>query len=53
MNLDIKFKSELTLKFDETRIKQITKPIEIHDVGGPKSDLGKNITIRQSIYTRQ
>ena len=44
MNLDNFFKSELTLKFDETRIKEISQPIEIHDVGE-----SNNITIRHSI----
>ena len=45
MNLDSLFKSELTLKFDETRIKEISHPIEIHDVGELQ-----NFTIRHSIY---
>ena len=45
MNLDSLFKSELTLKFDETRIKEISRPIEIHDVGELQ-----NFTIRHSIY---
>ena len=44
INLDSKFESELTLKFDETRIKEISHPIEIHDVGELQ-----NITIRHSI----
>ena len=44
MNLDNFFKSELTLKFDETRIKEISQPIEIHDVGELQ-----NFTIRHSI----
>ena len=44
MNLDSKFESELTLKFDETRIKEMSYPIEIHDVGELQ-----NFTIRHSI----
>ena len=44
MNLDSLFKSELTLKFDETRITEISDPIAIHDVGELQ-----NISIRHSI----
>ena len=47
INLDGYFESELTLKFDETRIKEISDPIKIHDVGE-----SKNITIRYSIYSK-
>ena len=47
MNLDNFFKSELTLNFDETRIKEISHPIEINDVGKLQ-----NFTIRHSIYIR-
>ena len=47
MNLDSFFESELTLKFDETRIKEMSHPIEIHDVGGLQ-----NFTLRHSICIR-